>query len=203
MKIIMLKCPNCGATLEYDKKTMYCAYCGEKMLLDDEAKNINFTYSKFDEARIKENETKERVRLKELENQEKEKVRKHITKVGAMIAEAVFTLILVGMFLFDFGIEKPDVDIIKIPSSSKEYKGDNYEQVLRELKDIGFTDIEVIMQEDLVLGLFTKDGSIERISIGGDHDFRAGDIFLKDEHVIITYHTLKKEDENWENIIRV
>lgn len=194
MKIIKVKCPSCGATLENDEKIVYCAYCGEKLLLDDEAKNINFTYRKFDEARMRENESKERIRLKELENQEKEKEREHKTDVRTLIGCLAFILISMGSLFFMAESEKPKADEIKIFSSAKEYKGDNYEQVVKELKNAGFTDIEVVAQKDLVIGWLSKDGSIDRISIDGDTDFSDDDIFSKDARVVITYHTFKTEE---------
>lgn len=38
MKLIQLKCPNCGAKLDIDinDKKMYCHYCGQKMIIDYE-----------------------------------------------------------------------------------------------------------------------------------------------------------------------
>jgi DNA-directed RNA polymerase subunit RPC12/RpoP len=190
MKILKLKCPSCGGTLEKDEKIMYCKYCGQKLLLDDEAKNINFTYRKFDEAQIRENERKERIRLKELENEDKEKERKH--KTGNWIMIVWVALIFIVMLYLGWS-GKPGVNEIKIHSSAKEYKGDNYKQVVKELKNAGFTDIEVVAQNDLVIGWLTKDASIDRISIDGDTDFSDGDIFSKDTRVVITYHTFKAE----------
>lgn len=186
MKIFKLKCTSCGATLETEERIMYCAYCGEKLLLDDGTENINFTYRKFDEAHIRDSERKERIRLKELENEEKGKVREHIITF-------VLLIFLMGGPFFIGESAKGNANEVKIPSSSKEYKGDNYKQVMQELKDAGFTDIEAVSQNDLVIGLVTKDGSIERISIDGDTDFSDGDVFSKDSRVVITYHTFKTE----------
>lgn len=41
MKIVKLKCQNCGAALEINEKIAYCAYCGEKLLIDHEAQKRN------------------------------------------------------------------------------------------------------------------------------------------------------------------
>ena len=63
MKLINMRCVNCGAELEIDaeRKQAYCPYCGVQLLLDDES--IHITNRFIDEARLKEAE----VRLKELE----------------------------------------------------------------------------------------------------------------------------------------
>lgn len=45
MKIIELKCPNCGGPLQIpaDKKVLYCQHCGTKLLLDDGQIYVNIT----------------------------------------------------------------------------------------------------------------------------------------------------------------
>ena len=71
MKIISLKCPECNATLsiEGDRKYCFCQYCGTKILIDDGS--TTHTYRKVDEARIREADVKENIRLRELEIEEK------------------------------------------------------------------------------------------------------------------------------------
>lgn len=63
MKLITMRCTNCGAELEIDpdRQQVFCSYCGTKLLLDDES--VHVTSRIVDEARLKEAE----VRLKELE----------------------------------------------------------------------------------------------------------------------------------------
>lgn len=63
MKLIKLKCSNCGAELQIDMegKQAFCSYCGSRLLIDDDT--IHITKHIVDEARLKEAE----VRLKELE----------------------------------------------------------------------------------------------------------------------------------------
>ena len=53
VKIISLKCPECGAdiSIEEGHKQCFCQYCGAKIILDDG--NTTHTYHKVDEARIK------------------------------------------------------------------------------------------------------------------------------------------------------
>ena len=63
MKLVNMKCTNCGAELEVDpeRKQVFCSYCGTKLLLDEES--IHITNRIVDEARLKEAE----IRLKEME----------------------------------------------------------------------------------------------------------------------------------------
>jgi len=64
MKLVSMKCPNCGADLDIDPegKKSFCSYCGAKLMLDDD-QSIHITKRIVDEARLKEAE----IRLKELE----------------------------------------------------------------------------------------------------------------------------------------
>lgn len=43
MKLIKLKCTNCGAMLDANKDLdkIHCNYCGEQILIDDEATKLN------------------------------------------------------------------------------------------------------------------------------------------------------------------
>ena len=63
MKLVEMRCTNCGAELEIDpeRKQVYCSYCGTRLMVDEKA--IHITNRIIDEARLKEAE----VRLKELE----------------------------------------------------------------------------------------------------------------------------------------
>ncbi len=71
MKIQVMNCPSCGASLEgTDDDIQFCPYCGKTLYIDDESHK--FTYTKVDKARIKEAETNEKIRMKELELKEGE-----------------------------------------------------------------------------------------------------------------------------------
>ena len=76
MKLINMKCQNCGADLQVDpeRKQAFCSYCGTRLLVDDES--INITNRFVDEARIKEAE----VRLKELEYEHERELREEIIR---------------------------------------------------------------------------------------------------------------------------
>lgn len=71
MKLRTLKCPNCDAQLTLnndDREYAFCEYCGGKIILHD----YRSLHRVVDEARIKEDETRRIVRLKELELEERE-----------------------------------------------------------------------------------------------------------------------------------
>ena len=68
IEMISLSCPNCGANLQVasDRESFFCEYCGQKILVSD-SNHQKYTYRKIDDARIREAEAKEFIRLKEIE----------------------------------------------------------------------------------------------------------------------------------------
>jgi len=103
MKYINLKCKECrgdiNVEVEDGQKFLFCLFCGSRVLLDDESKNVNVSIKKNinikkeDVARIKENERK--IRLKELEVADKESERKKDMKVLIL-----YSLLMFGMIGF-------------------------------------------------------------------------------------------------------
>lgn len=107
MKPTKLICQNCGANLDIKENIAFCSYCGSKLALDDENENItyNYNYSKRDEAKIRDSERKELIRLKELENEEKQRDREHKMQkrifLGWLIAGSIAFLLLIVMGFLD------------------------------------------------------------------------------------------------------
>lgn len=45
MRLIQMKCPDCGSVLDADvdgKPVLFCQFCGSKLLIDDESKKVYF-----------------------------------------------------------------------------------------------------------------------------------------------------------------
>lgn len=93
MKLVKLKCEGCGAILKVNEelKKATCNYCGTEFLVDDGS--TKHTYRKIDEARIKEAEISEKIKLKELEIAEK----RHDEELKTLKIMGVITLI--GVFI--------------------------------------------------------------------------------------------------------
>lgn len=98
MKMISLKCPECGADIDIEEghKQCFCKYCGTKILIDDG--NSTYTYRKVDEARIKEAEVDKAIRLKELEIEQEKNLQLEKTKE----LKTKFTIILCTIALISF-----------------------------------------------------------------------------------------------------
>lgn len=105
MKIISLKCPECGADIDIEEghRQCFCKYCGTKILIDDG--NSTYTYRKVDEARIKEDEVEKAIRLKELElelydkksKEDKKRMgRKRMNSITLIVVIIALALLLIG-----------------------------------------------------------------------------------------------------------
>lgn len=103
--------------------------------------------------------------------------------------------ILVAVICISACSDEQDPNVLKVNKSSDEIIGENYQTVIPELKEAGFTNIDTKELDDLITGWLTKDGEIEEIKINGKTEFGANDSFKKDSKVVITYHTFSKEEK--------
>lgn len=78
-------------------------------------------------------------------------------------------------------------------SSFTENKEGKYTSVVSSLKDMGFTNITVYRNNDLVNGWITKEGSIASITINGSDSFEATDSFYYDVSIVIVVNTFKNK----------
>ena len=92
MKMIKLKCPDCGAILTVNEslKTATCNFCGSQIYLDDEIKRSEHIIRNIDEARIRESDNS--VKLARLKAEEKQK--------NVRILIIITAVAFIFMFLF-------------------------------------------------------------------------------------------------------
>lgn len=104
MKLISLTCPNCNANLDDidpSRPFCYCQYCGTKIALDDGT--IRKETHIYDEAKIKETESSERVKMREMDlEREHSKQMNEILKYVLIFAAVLF---VVGIILAVFDVE--------------------------------------------------------------------------------------------------
>lgn len=80
----------------------------------------------------------------------------------------------------------------KMPAASEDFAGKNYEDVISELRQAGFSNIATKAIEDLSSSGTTADGAVELVSVDGVESFQSGDRFLSDIEITVTYHSIKK-----------
>ena len=84
---------------------------------------------------------------------------------------------------------------IVLPYASRKMQRRNYEEVVQELFSLGFTEISTREIDDLSTGWITKDGSVEKVMIGGKENFNKGTIFEYDTKIVVEYHTFAKKKQ--------
>lgn len=78
---------------------------------------------------------------------------------------------------------------IEIPFSAVSLKKMNCLDVVDTLKKLGFTELYTKPIYDLVTGWFTKNGSVEKVTIAGDSNFKKKFTYKYDSQIVIEYHT--------------
>lgn len=191
MKTVKLVCQNCGANLDVEGNIAFCGHCGAKLALDDENRttthnhNYNHTYIQRDETRIKESDSKENLRLKELEYEERKE--KRDTFLPFIIIGIVLCLFLVGFIVEGIYKWNSEAQGKICAGYYEDYIDENYEAVVEQFKEMGFEDIVTVDLKDSGLA-FWNDGKVKSVSINGDDSFGNGDYFYPDDKVIIKYH---------------
>ena len=97
---------------------------------------------------------------------------------------ALATVFLTGCFADN---DKPPVnDPTKayLPESCLNYEGKIYTEVVEDLENTGFTNIEFEIVYDLITGWLVSDGEIEYINVDGDKNF-SDEVYSKDVKIII------------------
>lgn len=85
-------------------------------------------------------------------------------------------------------------DEIKMVCDKWEYTGENYREVIKNLKSLGFTNIKEEPLYDIVWGI-TEEGSVENVKINGRDDYTLGTIFKKNSEIVVSYHLKEKKTE--------
>lgn len=189
MKLVKLNCPSCGANLSDDinegMKYMFCKYCGQKILVDDEVKRSEHREIKEDVAEIKKAEFDSELKLKELEYKERDDKRSNRM---ILILLGIMALMAVIPMVFSFGksvVEKAQGKISA--GSSSDYKGKDYHVVMDQLKDLGFTNITAYDLNDAGW-LWNKEDTISEVSIDGNSSFSSSSLFDPNATITIYYH---------------
>lgn len=82
---------------------------------------------------------------------------------------------------------------ITIPFTERSLRKLNYVDVGDKLQELGFTEIYERPIRDLVTGWITKDGSVEKVTIGNVYPFKKNSVFAYDTKITIEYHKFKKK----------
>lgn len=64
---------------------------------------------------------------------------------------------------------------------------------MKELRELGYTEIYTGKMDDLVTGWIHKEGSVGYVLANGNTKYKQGDIFNYDAKFVIVYHTFAKK----------
>lgn len=106
MALQSAKCPNCGANIEVDelRDSFYCSYCGSQVQRDS-----SNTFRIVDVAKIKEIESNERLKNKEMEiGREANNTSRRIMIIGIAIGALLFLIAAISGFVTDSKTKKED-----------------------------------------------------------------------------------------------
>lgn len=187
MKLQKFDCPYCGGSVDVDmngRNFVFCSYCGQKLLLDDDkidiriTKNININkaYHKIftDDAKV--------IREK---NKDKQHKREWVLIVVLFLVGLMVPLGMLVKFEIEEKIAKSEGKISA--GYYDDLVGEDYKTVKAHFEAAGFTNIELIDLDDAGI-MFWDEGKVKTISVGGDTDFDSTDWFEPDVKVVISYH---------------
>jgi len=109
--------------------------------------------------------------------------------ISLLLLAVVFVILFIGL-----GSEKDDDGKLNLPISSDDLKDANYQDVVAELENSGFTNVQIKAIDDLVLGWLTKDGEVEDVSVDGYTTFSTGSRYPADTKIIVSYHTFPADE---------
>ncbi len=192
MELHSMICPKCGGQIyfEEEQESCFCSHCGTQIYKNNPNKK-SFTYRTIDDARIKESENNRDIRLKELENEQKEKKFENKFLVGMWIFLG-FLIVAGWTVLIKTGLddEKKAEQLVEQGMVSagyyEDYSGKNYKYAVSILEGKGFTNIEAISLDDA--DTEKKVGEVDSISIAGDVHFGSKDYYDPGVKVTVFYH---------------
>jgi len=112
------------------------------------------------------------------------------SKKPLVLVSAIFAILLLFVIMGSLDSDKGNhIGEAKSPSGSSIQKGRDYQEVIDDFEEKGFTNIQTEVIRDLIFGWLTKDGEVKSVSIGGDKDYSSDTWFPKDIAVVVTYHS--------------
>ena len=190
MKLHKLTCSNCNGILDIDvaqgTTSIYCPYCGQKFLLDEEKKeytiNQNINVDKNINVNKRYTNDAEVIRAKNEASKDNRDFKQVLIIMGIMF------LIPICIFLsMHFNKIKAQNDGKINAGYYKDLIGKDYETVEAHFKAAGFVNIELIDLNNSGI-TFWNEGKVDTISIGGDTDFDSMDWYEPNVKVVISYH---------------
>lgn len=199
------KCESCGGNLEIDldKRRAVCPYCRTEYIIEEEKKTAVESVIGFIEKQQKMKQNKEEAEAKKREEariKQKEDFEKNKWKylIGGICFALVISIICIVGIISENAEKKKNLKAgkIEVPASYEDLKGKNYEDVEKKFEKAGFTNVKSKALGDMITGLLSDEGDVDKVSIDGDTEFSSSDFYKKDVKVVIRYHSYPKKDDS-------
>ena len=206
-------CTQCGASVQVDPKqeAAICAYCGTPFIISKGISNYTVqtaTVQHVDSINIVKTgavesalnfadkqiarKAEEKKRIENEARLQREKTNAFLKKYWWALAAFAGVLILI-ITIGALNESKVSAGKIRVNLSLSELVGENYEDVVFDLKKAGFTNVETEVLDDLVTGWLTKDGEVEEVKIDGTTSFSSNSEFEAGVKIVVAYHTFPEQ----------
>ena len=190
---VQIRCKSCNGTmtLSADRKVLSCPYCESTELIVENASvaKQRIKSDAYKEVQFSKDKTKKDIVIAKQEHEIKKEKTTFKRTLTWLIIGVVLFVAFEAFCMFMGGFFDNHDGEVKVSASSKELKGENYEDVIERLEDMGFYNIEAEALGDLVVGWFDKENAVKEITIDGDSKFSEGAWFDEDADIKITYHS--------------
>ncbi len=85
---------------------------------------------------------------------------------------------------------------IHMPFGSNDYDGVNYQEIVSQLEEAGFTNVKEEPLGDLITGWINDEGEVDEVSVEGDTVFSTDSRYLPDTEIVVSYHTFPDEENS-------
>lgn len=107
-----------------------------------------------------------------------------------------FLAIVAVLMVLLAGCSSEDDGKIHMPFGANDYDGVNYQEIVSQLEEAGFTNVREKPLGDLVTGWLNNEGEVDEISVDGDTVFSTDSRYLPDVEIVVSYHTFPGEEES-------
>jgi hypothetical protein len=204
-KLVPAICTQCGGSVAVDpsQEKAFCSYCGTPFFVEKAIENYNIQHANIERVESMNIHHHKRgavesvldfiEKQKKTPEERKQEVKRSLIAAGAL-SIIILVLLLVSFFILPTIEEQSHEGKVRTPGGSSFHEGRDYNDVVSDFEDSGFTNIETEKLEDLITGWITKDGEVESVSVDFDEDYEENGWYPNDVKVIITYHTFAEKD---------
>lgn len=86
-------------------------------------------------------------------------------------------------------------DTVRMPESSRNFEGEQFQDVVDTLEDAGYTNVTPEPLGDLVTGFLKGEGEVKEVGVDGDTLFTTDDSFAPDVEIVVSYHSFPADEE--------